>query len=63
MMIFDGVLGCATSVFILPESVCGRVRQSRTRRRSEDHSATELSASFGTDAAAPAGGSRLRACF
>jgi hypothetical protein len=33
MMIFDGNPGCAISVFVLSESVCGRVRQSRTRRQ------------------------------
>jgi hypothetical protein len=36
MMIFDGDLGCAISVFVLSESVCGRVRQSRTRRRKSE---------------------------
>jgi hypothetical protein len=38
MMIFDGVLGCAISVFVLSESVCGRVRQSRTRLRHRQRS-------------------------
>jgi hypothetical protein len=36
MMIFDGDLGCAISVFVLSKSGCGRVRQSRTRRRKSE---------------------------
>jgi hypothetical protein len=35
MMIFDGDPG-ATSRFVLSESLCGRVRQSRTRRRKSE---------------------------
>ena len=33
MMIFDGTFDARFPFFVLSESVCGRVRQSRTRRR------------------------------